>query len=137
MKKLFLPISILTTVLIIAGIQIYQAATPKNTSIFIWSEIIHVGIIVLLFVLGLYFAVKRIKSREKGLPEDDELSLLITQKAAAISFYISLFLWLVLLYIQNNTTIESTLLFGYGFIGMALAFILSWFVFNSKGIRND
>ena len=137
MKKLFLPISTLTFVLVIAGILIYQTGTPENGTIFIYSEIIHVGTVVLLFILGIYFAVQRIISREKGLPEDDELSKRITQKAAAISFYISLFIWLVLLYILNNTTIDISVLFSYGFIGMSLAFVLSWFLLNHVGIQND
>lgn len=137
MKKLFFPISILTLVLVIAGILIYQTGIPENRAIFIYSEIIHVGTVVLLFILGIYFAVQRIISREKGLPEDDELSKRITQKAAAISFYISLFLWLVLLYIQGSTDIDMSVLFSYGFIGMALTFVLSWSLLNSNGLQNE
>lgn len=137
MKNLFFPVFILTNVLIIAGILIYQTGAPKNDSIYLYSEIIHVIIIAFFFILGIYFSIKKITSRNKGFREEDELSKRITQKAAAISFYISLFLWVIVLFIHNSQIIDTRILFGYCFIGVALTFMLSWFFINSKGIRNE
>lgn len=137
MKKLFLPVSILTIIMVISGILIYQTGTPQNEIIYFYSEIIHVGVIIILFILGIIFAAKRIISGQKGIPEDDELSKRIVQKSAALSFYSALLIWLILLFVGNMKIVDNQLLFGYGFIGMTLVFILSWFVINSKGITDE
>ncbi len=137
MKKLFLPVSILTIIMVISGILIYQTGTPQNEIIYFYSEIIHVGVIIILFILGIIFAAKRIISGQKGIPEDDELSKRIVQKSAALSFYSALLIWLILLFVGNMKIVDDQILFGYGFIGMTLVFILSWFVINSKGITDE
>ena len=137
MKKLFLPVSILTIIMVISGILINHTGTPQNEIIYFYSEIIHMGVIIILFILGIIFAAKRIISGQKGIPEDDELSKRIVQKSAALSFYSSLLIWLILLFVGNMKIVDNQLLFGYGFIGMTLVFILSWFVINSKGITDE
>ena len=137
MKKLFLPISFLTVVMVISGILIYQTGTSHNEIIYLYSEIIHVGIIVILFILGIIFAFKRISSGQKGFIEDDELSKRIVQKSAALSFYSSSLIWLILLFVGNMNIIDKQILFSYGFIGMTLIFVLSWFVVNSKGLTDE
>ncbi len=60
MKNLFFPVFILTNILIIAGILIYQTGAPKNDSIYMHSEVIHVLIIIIFFILGIYFSIKKI-----------------------------------------------------------------------------
>jgi len=136
MKQFFIPISILTVVLVLSGIWTFQTGEPQNTKFFLYSEIIHVGVIFIFIILGAYFSYSRMQSRKKGFPEDDELSKRIVQKTAALSFYISLFLWLILLYIQKSNIINNKVLFSYGFIGMALIFIFTWIVLKSRGVRD-
>lgn len=137
MKKLFIPISIITFVLILSGISIFQSDAAKNNELFFVSEIIHVGFIAIFIILGIFFAIKRRKSREQGLPEEDELSKRITQKASSAAFYISLFIWLILLYIERSKTIDNSILFGYGFIAMASTFIISWSVINYGLLKDE
>ena len=137
MKVLFIPVSIITLVLVLSGIWIYQAGAPKDTSLFFYSEIIHVGIIALFFFLGVVFSIRRVRAREGGFPEEDELSKKIIQKASTVSFFISLFIWLIVLFLNVKTMIDVEVLFSYGFIGTALVFMINWIVFNRRGLGDE
>ncbi|MBA7562682.1 hypothetical protein ES708_04335 [subsurface metagenome] len=133
MKKVFLPIFILTWVLVLSGLWIVQASNSTSSVL----EYVFIGVILVLFILGGYFGYGRIKRKKQGLPEDDELSRKIAQKAAAISYYLSLFLWLVLIYIQSHVIINIKWLFSTGMIGMAIIFIISWVIINNRGIKDE
>jgi len=137
MKKLFLPLFIVTYVVILSGIWIFQTGSLEESSSHLFTEYFYVGVISVFFVIGIYIGYQRIKRRKQGLPEEDEMSKRITQKAAATSFYISLFLWLLLIYIQDRILTDIRILFGYGIIGMALIFVISWFIYNYKGVINE
>ena len=137
MKKVFLPVLILTFVLIITGIRIFHSGITEKSEFLTAFEFIYVAFILIFFFIGNFFWIKRIKSAKSGLPEEDELSKRISQKASSVSFYISLFLWLVLLFILQSKIIQPEILFGFGFIGMAVTFIITWLIFNSRGIGNE
>jgi FtsH-binding integral membrane protein len=137
MKWIFIPVFTLTMVLIIAGIWIFQTGNSNQDLSFFSSEIIFIVAIVILFIVSIFFSAKRIKNRKQGLPEEDELSKKIVGKAGAKSFFASLFLWLAILYIHNNTTVDTGILFGYGIIGMAFIFITFTIIFNVWGIKNE
>ena len=122
-------------VLIIAGIWIFQTVDPPKDSV--TSEIIFVAAIAVLFIVSIFFSIKRLKNRKQGLPEEDELSKKIMNKAGAKSFFVSLFLWLALLYIHNHTTVDTEILFGYGIIGMAFIFITFTIIFSIRGIKDE
>jgi hypothetical protein len=137
MKRIFIPLFALTMVLIIAGIWIFQTGNPPKDIGFLSSEINFIVAIAILFIAGIFFSIKRLRNRNEGLPEDDELSKKIANKAGAKSFFVSLFLWLALLYIHNHSTVDTELLFGYGIMGMAFIFILFTIIFNIRGIKNE
>ena len=137
MKRIFIPVFILTMVLIIAGIWIFQTGSPPKNSGFLSSEIIFIVAIVILFIVSMFFAIKRLKNRKQGLPEEDELSKKIFNKAGAKSFFVSLFLWLALLYVHNHSAVDTEILFGYGIIGMAFIFIIFTVIFNIRGIKDE
>jgi hypothetical protein len=124
-------------ILIIAGIWIFQTGNSHQDSSSFYSEIIFIVGIAILFIVSIFFAIKRLKNRKQGLPEEDELSKKIVNKAGAKSFFVSLFLWLALLYIHNHTTVDTELLFGYGIMGMAFIFITFTIIFNIRGIKDE
>jgi len=130
MKKVFLPIFILTWTLVLSGLWIIQPSNSTSSVL----EYIFVGIIFLFFLLGGYFGYGRMKRKNKGLPEEDELSIKIAQKSAAISFYLSLVLWLALIFIQSHFTYDIKWLLSSGMIGMAIIFVISWLIINKQGI---
>ena len=136
MKKIYLSLLIMTMIVIIAGILIYQTkATTSSLSLI--SEYLQVGIIIILFGFGIFLAIRRIKSTSKGLPAEDELSKRIEQKAASKSFFVSLFLWLVIMYLQDRNGGETDIYYGYGIIGMAILFAVFYIYYYFKGNFNE
>ena len=130
MKKIFLPIFILTWVLVLSGLWIIQ---PGKTSASI-LEYVFLGTLIGFFVLGIILAYGRIKREALNLPEEDELSKKVTQKTAAPSYYVSLFHWLVLIYIHSHGTINIDCLLSIGIMGMAIIFVFSWVIINNRTI---
>lgn len=136
MKKLFFPIFLLSGVTVVSGIRIFQSGLGEDTNILFIAELIHLTMMLILFVMGIIYGIKRIMSKEEGFPEDDELSKKIVRKSASISFYITLFIWLVLMFIQSFIEIDSKVLFSFGFVGMSLTFVVTWLIINSSGIKD-
>ena len=136
MKKIFFPIFILTYIVIIAGIWIFQTNETLGSQDEQFAEFYFVAVIIFLFILGIINSYKRFRNRKEGYPEEDEMSRKITRKSASYSFYASVFLWLALLYINSRGVIDPALLFGYGILGMALIFSIIWTFINFKGVSN-
>ena len=85
-------------------------------------DFLHFGIILILVVFALFIGYKRVKSAKRGEPQEDELSKKILQKTAAYSYYISLYLWVALIYIKDRITIDTEQLLGTGILAMAITF---------------
>jgi hypothetical protein len=138
MKIVFIPVFILNAVLMISGILIFQSETiDRTTSLNFISEIIHVTTIIVLLIIGIYFGRKRLNMEKEGLAKDDELSQRILHKTGFYTFYSSLLFWLLLLYIKMKSSLNTELVFSYGFIGMSLIFIIIFFIFNKTGLKNE
>ncbi len=137
MKRIFLPLFMVAYAVVLSGILILQTGSLDDTRNYVFTEYFYIGIISIFFILGIYIGYKRMKRKKEGLPEEDEMSRKIAQKAAASSFYISLFLWLVLIYIQDRIVTDIRIFFGYGMIGMALIFVFRWFYYNLKGFLHE
>jgi len=96
-------------------------------------------IIILSILIG--FAIFRgfgsVKSIIRKEPHEDELSKKIMTKTQSISFQISLFLWLAIMYFSDKIEIESHSLIGAGIMGMAIVFSITWLAVKIIGIRNE
>ncbi len=101
------------------------------------TDTIQFGVIGLLIAFAVFVGFRRLKSERRGEPAEDELSKRILQKTAAISYYISLYLWVAMIYIKDRVEMDTEQLLGTGILGMAVIFALSWLVFNFRGIRHD
>lgn len=137
MKRIFLPLFIVTYAVILSGIWIFQTGSLKDSQNYLFTEYFYIGIISIFLILGIYVGYRRMKRKKEGFPEEDEMSRKIAQKAAANSFYLSLFLWLALIYIQDRSDADIRIFFGYGMIGMALIFVFSWFFYQYKGLLHE
>ncbi len=133
MKKIVVPVFFITFVVILAAIGIFQTGVNRisNSN----SEYIFVGIIVVLFIVGIVLSIKRYISSKQGLPEEDEMSTKIVNRAASISYFLSLILWLVIIFL-NTTTLNNGIIVGYGIIGMAVIFILNLVYFQFRGVND-
>ena len=99
---------------------------------------------ILMVVVGLVmigFAVfagfRRVKSVARKEPVEDELSKMIMTRASSLSYYISIYLWLFIMYISDKIKWETHTLIGSGILGMAVVFLFSWIGVRFFGLKND
>ena len=101
------------------------------------TDTIQFWVIGLLIIFALFIGIRRLKSEKRGEPTEDELSKRVLQKSAAVSYYISLYLWVAIIYIKDKVSMDTEQLIGTGILGMAITFALSWLVINFRGIRHE
>ncbi len=94
-------------------------------------------VIILLVTFALFIGFKRLRSARRGEPSEDELSKKVMQKTASLSYYISIYMWLVIGYFSDRLDYETHTLIGAGIIGMAITFAVCWLIFNFGGIKNE
>ena len=131
MKRSYLLILLGVTTIVI-GALVYSGKVDRITN----SDIFQFGVIGLLVVLALFVGISQLRSYNRNEPPEDELSKKILQKAAAKSFYVSLYLWLVVSYVTDGKDLEIGSVIGTGIVGMALVFLISWLVVKYQGIRD-
>ena len=131
MKKLIIGIAI--TLIIIIGVLVLVTTETISKNDILQSSFV----LIIVVGFGMLVLFRRFKSIRKGEPTDDELSKLILQKSSSLSFYISLYLWLIISYFSGKVNIEVEELIGYGIIGMAIIFAGIWSFLKIKGLKND
>jgi hypothetical protein len=96
---------------------------------------ISVGLIIVGFAV--YIGISRLKSTLRKEPAEDELSKSIMTKASSLSYFVSIYLWLFVMYISDKVKLETHTLIGAGILGMAVIFALSWLGVKFIGLRNE
>jgi peptidoglycan/LPS O-acetylase OafA/YrhL len=127
-------IMILLAVMVIVTVILWFTSSTKPVK---FGEIAMIGTIALVVGFALFVAFTRMKAVKAGLRPEDELSKKIMQKTASMSFYVSLYWWLFLMYFSDKIKLESHTLIGLGILGMAILFGGFWFYFNYRGRFND
>ena len=94
------------------------------------SSFLMIGIQVIVLVFALLVVVRRWTARKQQLPAEDEMSKRILQRGAATSYYLSLYLWLILMFFEESINLERSTLIGAGILGMAILYGLSWVYHN-------
>ena len=130
MKKSFL--AVIVSVLVIVTTVLWMS-DALSVSLGEYIQFVIIGILV---CFGLYVGYRRFTSEKRGQPAEDEFSKKILQKSAAISYYISLYLWLAIMYLTDRLKIETDIMFGWGILGMAVIFAGSWIYFNLRGMKD-
>ena len=95
------------------------------------------GTMILMVVIQLVVLVfaglviyKRWTAAKNKLPAEDEMSKKILRRGAATSYYVSLYLWLALMFFEEHIALERSTLIGAGILGMAIIYGLSWLYHN-------
>jgi hypothetical protein len=101
------------------------------------SEIVMIAISAILVGFAIFVGVRRAKSSLRKEPIEDELSKMVMLKTSSLSYYISIYLWLFVMYFSDRTKMETHTLIGAGILGMAIIFILCWIGIRIKGIKNE
>jgi peptidoglycan/LPS O-acetylase OafA/YrhL len=132
MKKAIIVFIIAAMVLVTTGLWIYS--TKESLKFF---DLLSFGVIILVVGFALFVGYKRLTSAKRGEPSEDELSKKVLLRTAATSYYISLYLWVAMLFIKDRVNLDTDELLGAGILGMALSFAICWLIFHFKGIRNE
>lgn len=132
MKKSSTVFLVAVLVLITTGLWIFSSSGSFKA-----TDLVHFGVIVLVAGFALFFGYKRLSSERRGEPVEDELSKKVMQKAAAISYFISLYLWVFLIFLKDRVEMETEELLGTGILGMAVIFAIAWAIVNYQGIKNE
>ena len=131
MKKTIIMFVILALLLISLVLWAVNADISGNI-----QEYLNIAVIVVMVGFALYIALERLKSLRRKEPIEDELSKKIMTKASSLSFYVSIYLWLFIMYMSDKTTMETHSLIGAGILGMSIIFLLSWLGVKLIGMKN-
>jgi hypothetical protein len=101
------------------------------------QEILMIAISIIVVGFAIYIGLVRVKNSMRKEPLEDELSRKVMTKASSLSYYISIYWWLFIMYISDRTTMHTHTLIGVGILGMAVIFLLSWIGIKIYGIRNE
>jgi len=128
-------------------IIIFVIAVLVLVSLVIWAvnanlsgnlqEILMIPVAAIIVAFAVFIGITRLKSNLRKEPAEDELSKRVMTKASSLSFYISIYFWLFLMYISDKISLESHTLIGAGILGMAVIFFLSWVGIKIWGLRNE
>jgi peptidoglycan/LPS O-acetylase OafA/YrhL len=100
-------------------------------------DLVTFGIIIIVVAFAVFVGFKRLSSTRRGEPAEDELSKKVMQKTSSLSYYISLYLWLAIMYFSDRFKYETHTVIGAGILGMAITFAICWIVINFRGVRNE
>ena len=132
MKKAVMGFVIGALVLVGLALWVFKGRIAGNA-----QEIVTAPIVLLVVGFALYLSLSRLKSRRRGEPGEDELSKSVMTRASSLAYYISIYLWLFVMYISDKTTLETHSLVGAGIAGMAVVFVLCWLGVKRFGMKNE
>ncbi|MCU0388382.1 MAG: hypothetical protein MUE71_07215 [Chitinophagaceae bacterium] len=132
MKRSYLIFTVITLVVISVIGWIFNSSGSLPA-----FEILQFGVIGLMIVFAAYFGFTRLRSEKRGEPAEDEMTRKEMQKTASLSYYISLYLWLVILYVKDRILLDTEVWIGTGILGMALTFGIVWVIIHVRGLRNE
>ena len=101
------------------------------------QEIVMAGIVLVLVGFAVFLGVSRVRSHLRREPAEDELSRNVMTRASSFSYYISIYLWLFIMYISDKTSLEAHSLVGGGILGMAVIFLFCWLGVKAFGMKNE
>jgi peptidoglycan/LPS O-acetylase OafA/YrhL len=132
MKRIVL--SLIVVVLILGSVALWLTRTPAS---FDPVELVQSGVILVIVGFALFLGVNRLGSLKRGEPAEDELSRKVLQKTAALSYYISLFIWVFMIYFKDRVTLDAEQWMSTGILAMAVTFGVVWLFVSRSGIRDE
>lgn len=101
------------------------------------TDYVHFGIIAFLVAAAVFIGIKKMGNARRGEPQEDELSKKLMQKASSLSYFVSLYIWVVILYLKDRVTMDIEELIGSGILAMGVVWILSMAFYYFRGLRNE
>ena len=131
MKKTIL--IFLVSILVLASLAIWVLRGRNSGNA---QEMIMAGVVLVLVGFAVFLGVSRLRSGLRREPGEDEMSKRVMTRASSLAYYVSIYLWLFVMYISDKTTLPAHSLIGGGIAGMAVAFLLCWLGVKFFGLKN-
>lgn len=90
------------------------------------QEILMIAALFIVVAFALFLAFRRLRDARQQLPQEDEMSKNIMRRGTATAYHLSLFMWLVVMFLSDKTKLECHSLIGAGIMGMAIMFAIGW-----------
>jgi len=131
MKKMI--VIFMVSTLVLAGMAAWalKGKIVGNT-----GEIVMAGVVFILVGFAAALGASRLRSRRRGEPAEDELSKRIMTRASSLAYYVSIYLWLFIMYIGDKVTLPAHNIVGTGIAGMAVVFLLCWLGVKFFGMKD-
>jgi peptidoglycan/LPS O-acetylase OafA/YrhL len=100
------------------------------------QEMLMIAVPLIVVGFAIFVGIARAKSLLRKEPIEDELSKTVMTKASSISYHVSIYLWLFIMYMSDKTTMPTHSLIGAGILGMAILFVLSWVAVKTIGLKH-
>ena len=100
-------------------------------------ELLTGGIVFVLVGFAAYLGASRLRSHLRREPGQDEMSRKVMVKASSLAYYVSIYLWLFVMYISDKTSLPGHSLIGAGILGMAVVFLFCWLGVKAFGFKNE
>jgi len=130
MKKAI--ISFIVSALVLAGLALWATKGRFSGNA---GEILMGAIVLVVVGFAVFLGVSRLRSGLRREPCEDEMSRKVMTKASSLAYYISIYLWLFVMYISDKTSLEAHSLVGTGILGMAVTFVLCWLGVKAFGTK--
>jgi hypothetical protein len=127
-------VMIMLSVLALGGLALWLANAGTNKP---FADLIMPAGVIILVGFALFLAYRRVKSHLRREPAEDEFSKGLMLRASSLSYYISIYFWLFMMYISDRSSLETHSLIGAGIMGMAVIFFLSWIGYRILGWRHE
>jgi len=101
------------------------------------QEMIMGAIVLLVVGFAVYLGISRLRSHRSGETAEDELSKTVMRRASSLAYYISIYLWLFVMYVSDKTKLEAHSLVGAGIAAMAVVFVLCWLGVKLFGMKSE
>jgi peptidoglycan/LPS O-acetylase OafA/YrhL len=132
MKKTIVSFIVSALVLVSLAIWALKGKISGNT-----QEILMTVGVLIMVGFALFISAKRVRSHRRQEPAEDELSKQVMNRAASLSYYISLYWWLLVMYFSDRVSLPVHSLIGAGILGMAIIFLFSWIWTKVSGTKNE
>lgn len=131
MKKVIVIFAVST--LVLAGLAAWML---KGRVVGDGWEIATAGIAFILVGFAVALGLSRLRRHRRGEPAEDELSKRIVTRATSLAYYVSLYMWVFVMYIGDKVALPAHSLVGTGIAGMAIVFLLCWLGVRFFGTKN-
>jgi hypothetical protein len=132
MKKV---ISILVVSAIVLGSTLFWFISSGSSLSL--AESLQFVVILVIVLFALYLMFSRLQSVKRGEPAEDELSKKILQRASSVAYYVSLYLWVAMIVVNDRVKVDTEVLIGSGIIGMGLVWVILVVFFKVRGLRHE